>query len=474
MALTDQSVLRLILHGVELFFIWLIIAPLILYHTVQYYKSRNRPQITKRHTSLVIAMSIFILVYTTAGRTVSLCRTLELHLINRDVTVWIDTIFYIVGCYSIIHIILWRILMLNFRIRYTMIIEKGAWMRHINTKSAEKGNWYATHRSTRGNLKWMLRWFIPILCLQFVICLMTSSAVDLVGRIVYHATIALLTLLLIIAIWIVYCKTPRYMDVFRLCDELRYMLYIGMIGCILWVTVAVIENIGSLSQETVSVVIIINELMVDAVFGAIGMVSTYWVLRHSIIESEYNTVANVSNSIMASAETNGKNYLNLAKFLSKPAGVYSFMTYLCREFNSENLLFIYECSQFKQLCAMEMSEIPRMCTAERKDLESIWEMIVLPDGLPRSDIVCSDGSVHDKFMRLTEKYILADAQFQINVSYKCMECVCDKYSCGTSMTHAELYSMFDEAMQEITGLMDNSYTRFCRTEQYIAALNDAF
>eukprot|EP01083_Nonionella_stella_P034978 95613_1 len=86
----------------------------------------------------------------------------------------------------------------------------GAWMRHINTKSAEKGNWYATHRSTRGNLKWMLRWFIPILCLQFVICLMTSSAVDLVGRIVYHATIALLTLLLIIAIWIVYCKTPRY------------------------------------------------------------------------------------------------------------------------------------------------------------------------------------------------------------------------------------------------------------------------
>eukprot|EP01084_Bolivina_argentea_P242631 406984_1 len=114
-------------------------------------------------------------------------------------------------------------------------------MRHINAKSAQESNWYDTHRSTVGNLKWMFRWFIPILCIQFAICLVTSSAIN-ADRIIYYATNVIFHLLIIIAWIFIYCNTPSFADVFRLRDELRYVLCIGVAVFISGIITAIIDN----------------------------------------------------------------------------------------------------------------------------------------------------------------------------------------------------------------------------------------
>eukprot|EP01084_Bolivina_argentea_P192109 329862_1 len=178
------------------------------------------------------------------------------------------------------------------------------------------------------------------------------------------------------------------------------------------------------------------------------MISTYWALNRFSHES---ILSNMSVALLAQKE---HHHVSLATFLTTSSGVYAFMSHLCREFSSENLLFIYESLQFKELCAAELDDIgTQEEAADELDVPSTKETrqrvaskerelqrkIVLPKDLPPSDIVHSEKSIRDKFALLTEKYVLYSAEFQINIPGQGMQCISNKYNKREAMSQMDLY-----------------------------------
>eukprot|EP01084_Bolivina_argentea_P182347 314810_1 len=154
---------KIVLFTLELIIIWGIIPPCLIYYTLLYYKVRNEPQLSKRHTTLVIVTSMCCICYTTFGRTISILRSSIAQ--GDHITIRIfDTIMWIASMFTLLNILFIRSFTLNFKIRYNMITAEGLWIKHISSKSTEQVNWYYAHRNTIGNVNWMMkRIFIPVL-----------------------------------------------------------------------------------------------------------------------------------------------------------------------------------------------------------------------------------------------------------------------------------------------------------------------
>eukprot|EP00483_Globobulimina_turgida_P006730 UN06741 len=199
------------------------------------------------------------------------------------------------------------------------------------------------------------------------------------------------------------------------------------------------------------------------------MISTYWVLQNAVHDSLMKQYTNVLSADGAGQRAK----IPLNKFLAKSEGIYSFMTHLCHEFSPENMLFIYEANQFKKNCGVELDEvkcvkkqnkkdtpyealIPQMFEEEKdeefsgdlirrlkqkSDAQNSGEdssIIILPDDLPKSDIVHSEAfSIQEKFKLLTDKYILHNAEFQINIPYSTMDKIYVQYQIANSLVNEE-------------------------------------
>eukprot|EP01084_Bolivina_argentea_P069934 127185_1 len=482
---------KIIFFSIELIVVWFIILPLLAYYTILYHKARNTTQLSKRNTTLVITTSICCICYSTIGRTIAILRQIIVTLQHKSAIEIIDNILWIVPMFSLLNILFFRSFTLNFIIRYNMNSEKGLWIQHINIKSTQQINWYYTHRNSIGNINWIMkRIFIPFLIIQFVILFTFSRITNIISNFYYYTAIAIFLLLLIIAIWIIYLKTPFYADIFQLREELKRVLYIGFIGFLSFVTFTIIDGIGLVpiwyyrNSVIGFCLLMIHEILVDLVFFGISMVSTYWVLKNTIQMNKYYKTLHKN--------TGDRCKPKLKQCLSEYVTFQAFMSHLCKEFSSENLLFLYEVSQYKKhFDSISLSAIPK--PVQRIKSKSISEtvqnqfnktqsisslsledeqlFIEFAEEIPNSDIVYNkEISIYDKVMELNKKYIVVDSVLEVNLPYLMRVTILNKCQHMNGLEMTELYHVFDAAIREILLLIGDSFSRFVMSKEY-AVLN---
>ena len=170
---------------------------------------------------------------------------------------------------------------------------------------------------------------------------------------------------------------------------------------------------------------------------------------------------------------------------------------MTQEFNVENLLFLYEISQFKmKLMGIYM---------DKHKLEDIYNDVIFPSNIPKSEIIMKMNTGANEtntkinaLLDLCIKYIFDESEFQVNISYK-QRCYINSFF-GINTTYyaaanvkrnkskyfdaalnsinsnefginiSNLFTLFDDAKREIIQLIGYSWDMFRKNAEIIELL----
>ena len=145
-------------------------------------------------------------------------------------------------------------------------------------------------------------------------------------------------------------------------------------------------------------------------FYGLILIQTQWVLyqyNQLIIKQKKKLQNDDSNDL------NKDNIVTLKDIMSDFEGYKVLMEYLIKCVSAENLLYISEVIQF-------MRDITKKygISASSVQLQHYFDQYNIPKILPKSSIMTSIDATSIRFLRLCEKYILEQSEFEINISHK--------------------------------------------------------
>lgn len=149
----------------------------------------------------------------------------------------------------------------------------------------------------------------------------------------------------------------------------------------------------------------------------------------------------------------------------------------------ELLLSYIEFSHFQQLLKQDKYKLD-IALKENKE----YKLLEFPKNVPQSSIVSNQwalsigDSMQDpktKAYKLYNKYVKTGAEFEINVSYatrkKCQNML-ENFSVlleDETIQIEDLFKIFHECKKQVTGLLNNSLTRFKNTTDHVHAPTNA-
>ena len=94
-----------------------------------------------------------------------------------------------------------------------------------------------------------------------------------------------------------------------------------------------------------------------------------------------------------------------------------------------------------------------------------YQGIILPSSIPQSSIIFEEKScIKHKIIQLCDKYIINDAELELNISSSCKENILEKQKKIISLNIDECKCIFNQCLTEIYDLMNGSLTRFRLTQ----------
>eukprot|EP01083_Nonionella_stella_P093620 262428_1 len=442
---------------------WCFLTPLLLYYVHQFYRLRRTPIIFKRHYRIVIVINIVISAYIIVSRPSLIIavlygaiepRTHNCFNTTSECSVWqttADTSAVLTqhGWTSLLALRMWLIF---FETAYNEEVSKGKWTQFIDPTSVELQNkhWAFRFRNTFGKERWLLCCvFAPIyLCLVgFNMHILVHSSFRF-DEVLYIPTMLVIIILL--------CKTSRYSDVLKMRHEMRLLL--RCIACdVLCSAIYFVLWFFTTSYERRVYLIYGFGILMPLLQTGYALCTTKWVLSYSGLYTPGSTQLMMfmhSTSTSKKAYSSSKRPKSLSDLLSKTETLHLFMKYLCNEWSMEALLCVIECCQFKKYIQNN----------HKGTSDSLFEDTTglrLPtESLPRSVIVYdSELSVMEKMQRIVDKYIRTDGEFEVNIGHQCRENLMRMRDDG-EMSDSDLYQCFDELLNDLLNLMQDSYFRF--------------
>lgn len=509
-------------------------APYLLYHFRRYYKQHNHIVFKKRKNKIthwVCGLFIFKLFYGAIMYNAFLIY--DATSLTFNILLAIDDWVLMV----ILYFWVWRFYILFFELNWTINVLDNEWMVLLNSSSTQR-NWYLMKKKTFGNDKWIfLRYILPLIIIS---CLLLANNVVL-GQLfgnnyrawgIIQLWGAMIEIIPFIILIFIFCKFKRnqFDDQFFILQELKYIFIALSIDN----TANILVFVGTtfLWQNSLFYHIIIPCFAYNVIWGSqfvACVISTKWVnnkvfsivqfnqysiLRKKLsfgIDESVSSVqflqinqnkgggkqvndsgfSSTSHSGTVSSYTSNKNKELFYKLISKQKGFHAFMLHLSKEFSMETLLFLIEVIQFQNY-------IKSHCNHDLfsdKPGTSLYEKIVFPPDIPKSDIVYADDfkmngdnnnndhillySLKIKAIQIYRKYIKPQSELEINISYHGRR-ILTKLMGHDEVTQAwlinntnpplqfkELLDLYDEACNQIFALVIDSFNRFKYTNKYL-------
>ena len=108
--------------------------------------------------------------------------------------------------------------------------------------------------------------------------------------------------------------------------------------------------------------------------------------------------------------------------------------------------------------------IRSVSAAESSKNKQGYTSIVLPSTIPKSTIVYDkDNCIKHKIVLLCDKYIINDAELELNISSACKDKILENRDNIRRLSNVDCKHIFNECLAEIYDLMNGSLTRFRTT-----------
>eukprot|EP01084_Bolivina_argentea_P216006 366895_1 len=386
----------------------------------------------------------------------------------------IDTISFFIRCFSCTIYPL-RLYLMYYDNEYTKVLTGKEWQILIDP-TIEKTNWFLKHRRHKyGNTFFLLKSITAILSIYFIIFCTLQYTTN------YNYWMLLMTSiwsLIAITIAIYYWKQyPKSFDCWNIRAEFKLIVKINLTMPVMLVLIFILVVIGAVHN-------IVAMFLLFVPMEAI-MCGVFYALMPYIV---YHAQGYISQSTdMSMMELTVQKSIRLQDLVSTDDGYQQFCSFLQREWSVENMLFVTEYVQLKQILLQK--SVFREIIKERLGLEY---MVNLPVSTPTSIIVkrfsefIHNEDITDAFIQATyelyNKYMDESAALQVNICYdtrnklsnvfrrlinKSEEPISENDSDDSiDSVMKRILPPFEVAVGEISFLMEDSYVRFKATSTF--------
>ena len=319
----------------------------------------------------------------------------------------------------------------------------------------------------------------------------------------------------IIFVTILWNRTPKIDDEFRIIKEARYFTWMAITAIFLYLLVGFTPALGATR---------FTRYILGNISGVIDLsTATLWYLCYPLYVARVHEREQCPNGLQSAHVKNlsAQSYhTTLVKILSKEASISAYMEHLKNEWSMELLLSFIEFTQFKHvIIQMFRNEIDEEILDKYHRSEQRQQAILKNPCIPYSsivhsglkkidklvdyvgikiqaksyseggkdyenssaDIVDAENSAssydqksckdyHDKAWSLCKKYVENGGEFQINLPHHrrtaIMKSMNHYFYNNKQMNMNELFCLFDDAMDELWKFMIYSFCRFILTEKF--------
>ena len=195
--------------SISIVLIWLFLVPSLWYYPYKFWIYREHKCIDKRYPQLTIAMTFSIFIFIGFERPFLMIIAFEIY--NAAWFRFIQLFLYVCSLHSIFYIALLRFWLTYFDLQYFKTVSTNEWKQLINSEG-KYDNFFIVQKSKYGNLRYLLRYWIPWLSVSIIIstiCFIFGGSAGLLIDIC-------MLLIPIIVTLIIWKKTPDFVDLFRI------------------------------------------------------------------------------------------------------------------------------------------------------------------------------------------------------------------------------------------------------------------
>eukprot|EP01084_Bolivina_argentea_P229009 386633_1 len=341
----------------------------------------------------------------------------------------------------------WRCYMNYYCIKYSNAIDSDEWKQLINPLTTTN-NWFILNKSTYGNYKYFYKHILIACCfyisLIVVLRLIFSSEDHETVRLRWLTLMsipALFTFIVISFIGYIYCKTPKYGDIFYIHSELKYMITVFLVCISSMIVLAIIMYL--FHNLTIKIAIRLFMVFYFSTVFIIGiLVQTLFVLHKNAnwlniqninenidattlgIEYELTKAKSISSEASPSPRVSKLNQCDMDDVLSDKNGFNSFIFHLRKEFSTEILLSLLELTQFKESILYyynnefrnDMDDIINDGSIYDMNDQQKWDITQCIRWPKNSKTFPRSVIVYDKFHEQYERYCVSDNQINYKIS----------------------------------------------------------
>eukprot|EP01083_Nonionella_stella_P196958 724402_1 len=381
----------------------LILGPYVSYQILEFYKHKTYPFIFNRKPSMVISFCISALV--TIIFIMPLCYGFEIFTQKSEGTQHYGYIIILYSITTTFTIGFWRAWHVWFDAKYKMEAATNTWAKHLNHSESDT---FRKYKDTLGNSNWTKK------CLLFIAILLISiSALVIFWKhfVVIEGIVCFTLFLTFIGLVFMIRRLSSVKDEIMLRTEYIYFAYFGCFYGVCYVTLYAISHDWKEADPT-NIEVLYDALYLiipSPILYCLILIQTQWVLyQYKLRELEQNrSMIDTGSQDMSVIDA------NLKDILADFEGFRCFMEYLVKCLSAENLLYVSEVIQFLR----DLTEKYGI-TASTVQLRSYLEQFPIPNILPTSYIMSQIDATSIRFLRLCEKYILVQSEFEINISHR--------------------------------------------------------
>ena len=363
-------------------------------------------------------------------------------------------------------------------------------------------NWFIQKQSTFGNTKWITKYIL----LPFIVIIYSTLYFSkYISSETHYFTFMFWVFLTCTLIGVVRSKIPsKKIEIFQIKKHTDRMLRIGLSFAFCFTVYVIIKSFVITPNYELTLILPFQFLFALHYFLG-GIAATRYVLAECGLltktapKRDISIIASIGSSFkldMESPKTSSSTtqYLSLSRILRQKMSFDAFMSHLMKEFSSETLLCILECLQFKAMIKAlnykRKTHQQNVCDTDDDDEDLLTNYVGFHDFLllnealfdvslpeeeeemPQSVIVYdSDCKVEQRAQRLIEKYVYSpngNCIFEINISSSCKYEMIKKAAAldETVFNLQDLYDLFDAVLLELLRLLNDSHSRFMRTNEY--------
>eukprot|EP01083_Nonionella_stella_P167691 564306_1 len=231
--------------------IWLVIVPFEIYVTIRMVQYSHHPGVASRYPFMVIAFAVFAMFHSIiCDQFLYLSIGLNIELLQKPYILSTTFIILPPTLLIMLTLIIFRSYLIHYNIKYTVNLSTCQWQ-SLLSDTVSSNDFYARHRTTYGNWKYVSRYFIGYVVAGSLIGISLSvpSHSEALGT-SYHAAYhtsqlfyAFWNLILIVFGVVLFVKTPNFDDAYFMRTEMKYLWFFHLPCIALYIVIPLFNGL---------------------------------------------------------------------------------------------------------------------------------------------------------------------------------------------------------------------------------------